>query len=71
MMGFTIGAWSNLPLEAVCVWLAVTYTTVICYEVVKIWLAMDRRALSAFFGVGPEAPATHPEPTHVPAAPVG
>jgi hypothetical protein len=63
MMGFSIGAWSGLPLEAVGVWLAVTYTTVICFEVVKISIAMDRRALSAFFGVGeasrdvPSAPA--------------
>ena len=29
MIGLDIGAWSNLPVEAVCVWLAVTYTTVI------------------------------------------
>lgn len=51
MMGFDIGAWSNLPVEAVCVWLAVTYTTVITYEVIKIWKALGTRALEAFFGV--------------------
>jgi hypothetical protein len=32
--------------EAVCVWLVVTYTTVITYEVIKIW-----KALEAFFGI--------------------
>ncbi len=36
MMGLFITAWSNLPIEAVFVWLAVTYTTVILYEVVTI-----------------------------------
>ena len=62
MMGFSIGAWAGLPLEAVGVWLAVTYTTVICFEVVKIFMAMDRRALSAFFGLGPATPAAASEP---------
>src|ERR1700736_1965350 len=28
MMGLRIGAWAGLPIEAVCVWIAVTYTTV-------------------------------------------
>jgi hypothetical protein len=51
MLGLTIGAWSHLPIEAVFVWLAVSFTTVISYEVVKIWLATDTRALEAFFGV--------------------
>jgi hypothetical protein len=51
MLGLTIGAWAQLPIEAVCVWLAVSFTTVISYEVVKIWLATGKRALEAFFGV--------------------
>jgi hypothetical protein len=51
MMGLTIGAWSHLPIEAVCVWLAVSLTTVIGYEVVKIWLATGKRVLEAFFGM--------------------
>ena len=51
MLGLTIGAWSQLPVEAVGVWLAVSFTTVIGYEVVKIWLATGKRALDAFFGV--------------------
>jgi hypothetical protein len=51
MMGLTIGAWAYLPIEAVCVWLAVSFTTVIGYEVVKMWLAMGTRALEAFFGM--------------------
>ena len=51
VMGLTIGAWSHLPIEAVCVWLVVSFTTVIGYEVVKIWLATGKRALEAFFGV--------------------
>ena len=50
MMGLTIGAWRELPLEAVCVWLAVTFTTAIVYEVIKIWQALGRGAWEAFFG---------------------
>src|ERR1051325_2607981 len=51
MMGLQIGAWSGLPIEAVFVWFAVTFTTVITYEVIKIWKALGTRALDAFFGV--------------------
>lgn len=50
MMGVFIGAWSGLPIEAVFVWLAVTYGTVILFEVVKIWQASGRRAKEAFLG---------------------
>jgi hypothetical protein len=52
LIGLQIGAWSGLPIEAVCVWFAVTFTTVITYEVIKIWKAMGTRALQAFFGIG-------------------
>jgi hypothetical protein len=51
MMGVFIGAWSGLPIEAVVVWLAVTYGTVILFEAVKIWQASGRRAREAFLGV--------------------
>ncbi len=47
MMGIFVGAWSGLPLEAVLVWLAVTFTTVIIFESVKIWVA-SRRPLASF-----------------------
>jgi hypothetical protein len=50
MMGLGIGAWRGLPIEAVCVWLAVSFTTVIVYEVIKIWQALGTRACEAFFG---------------------
>ena len=50
MMGVFIGAWSQLPIEAVLVWLAVTYGTVILFEVVKIWHASERPARSIFLG---------------------
>jgi hypothetical protein len=42
MMGVFIGAWTYLPIEEVFVWVAVTYATVIVFEVVKVWLAPDR-----------------------------
>jgi len=50
MLGVFIGAWSGLPVEAVLVWVAVSYGTVILFEVVKIWLASERKMKEAFFG---------------------
>jgi hypothetical protein len=48
MIGIRIGAWSGLPIEAVCVWIAVTYATAIVFEVVKLWQASERPAKDAF-----------------------
>jgi hypothetical protein len=50
MMGVFIGAWSGLPIEAVLVWLAVSYGTIILFEAVKIWQASGRPAKEAFVG---------------------
>ncbi len=50
MVGLFIGAWSGLPIEAVAVWIAVTYGTTIVYAVVKVWLASGKTARLAFFG---------------------
>ena len=50
MMGVFIGAWSSLPIEAVCVWIAVTYTTAIVFEILKLWRASGRAAKDAFLG---------------------
>jgi hypothetical protein len=50
MMGIFIGAWCDLPIEAVLVWLAVTYGTVILFEAVKIWQASERVAREVFLG---------------------
>jgi hypothetical protein len=50
MVGLFIGAWSRLPIEEVCVWIAVTYATVIVFEVVKICLASERSIREVLFG---------------------
>lgn len=50
MMGLFIGAWSGLPIEAVCVWMAVTYATTIIFEIIKLWLASGKTARAAFLG---------------------
>ena len=50
MMGIFIGAWSGLPIEEVCVWVAVTYATAIIFEVVKLWLASERTVRVALLG---------------------
>ena len=50
MVGLFVGAWSNLPIEEVFVWIAVSYATIIVFEVVKIWQASGRRAKTAFLG---------------------
>ena len=51
MMGISIGAWAGLPIEAVLVWIAVTYGTTIVYEIIKVWQASGRSAKSAFLGI--------------------
>jgi hypothetical protein len=51
MIGLFIGAWSGLPIEEVCVWIAVTYATVIVFEVMKVWIASERSPRAAFLGV--------------------
>lgn len=50
MIGLTITAWDHLPVEAVCVWIAVVYQTVIVYEIIKRWQASGRKARHAFLG---------------------
>ena len=51
MLGIMIGAWHDLPIEAVLVWLMVTFTTVIIYEAIKIWLNSKKKVKQAFFGI--------------------
>ncbi len=43
MLGMAVPAWHDLPLEAVLVWLAASFTTVIIYEFVKVWQASGGR----------------------------
>ena len=50
MIGIRITAWSRLPIEEVCVWIAVTYATVIVYEIVRRWQSSGKKALHAFLG---------------------
>jgi hypothetical protein len=51
MIGLRIGAWYGLPIEAVCLWIAVTYATTIVFEIVKLWQASERSAKHAFLGL--------------------
>ena len=51
MIGITIGAWSGLPIEEVFLWFAVTFTTVVVFEVVKIWQASGLGFLEALLGI--------------------
>ena len=56
MLGLFIEAWSGLPIEEPILWLAVTFTTVIVYEVVKIWQASGRGLMDAMLGTPTPAP---------------
>jgi len=57
MVGLFIGAWNDLPIEEVGVWIAVTYATAIVFEIVKLWQASGRTLKEAL--VGPKvAPGT-------------
>lgn len=42
MAAFSVHPWSSLPVEAVLVWALAPWTTIIVYEVIKIWLAAGR-----------------------------
>ncbi|HEY6542424.1 MAG TPA: hypothetical protein VIZ18_15880 [Ktedonobacteraceae bacterium] len=59
MMGLFIGAWSRLPIEEVCVWIAVTYATAIVFEVVKVWLASERSVRHALLGASETGKLSH------------
>jgi len=50
MAGLFIGGWANLPIEEVGVWIAVTYATVIVFEIFKLWQASGKTARHAFLG---------------------
>jgi len=50
MMGLRVTAWSRLPIEAVTLWLAVTFATVVVYEIVKRWKGSGRTMRRAFLG---------------------
>jgi hypothetical protein len=51
MIGLFIGAWANLPIEEIGVWIAVTYATAIVFEVVKVLLASERSVGETMWGV--------------------
>jgi hypothetical protein len=50
MIGLRITAWNRLPIEEVCVWIAVTYATVIVYEILRRWQSSGKRIGHAFLG---------------------
>lgn len=52
MLGLSIGAWYGLPIEEVGLWIAVSYATVIVFEIVKLWQASGKKAKHAFMGIG-------------------
>ena len=64
MTGLFIGAWDDLPIEEVCVWIAVTYATAIVFEIVKLWQASGRPVREALLGSkGRPAPGSEPRPS--------
>ena len=50
MTGLFVGAWSRLPIEEVCIWIFVTYATVIVFEVMKVLVASERSVRDAMIG---------------------
>lgn len=49
MLGLYIRAWDGLPIEAVFLWITVTYMTVLVYETIRCWHASGRPAGDALF----------------------
>ena len=50
MTGLFVGAWARLPIEEVGVWIAVSYATVIVFEIFKLWQASGKKARQSFLG---------------------
>jgi hypothetical protein len=50
MLGVRITAWGALPIEEVCLWIAVTYATVLVYETIKCWQSSGKPLRHALFG---------------------
>jgi Lycopene cyclase len=50
MMGLRVTAWAGMPVEEVAVWMSVTFTTVLVYEVVKRWQASGKPMRRALMG---------------------
>jgi hypothetical protein len=50
MLGVRITAWGGLPIEAVFLWMAVAYSTVIIYETVTCWQTSGKSMRHALFG---------------------
>jgi len=50
IIGVRITAWSRPPIEEVCMWIAVTYATVIAYKIVRRWQASGKELLHALIG---------------------
>lgn len=51
MTGIFIDAWSDLPIEEVFLWFAVTFTAVIVFETIKIWQASGKGLMEALLGM--------------------
>jgi hypothetical protein len=51
MVGVRIVAWAYLPIEEVLLWITVTYTSVIVYEIVRRWKASETSMKRAFLGL--------------------
>jgi hypothetical protein len=50
MIGLRITAWDDLPIEEVVLWMTVTFTTVLVYEILKRWKASGKPMRRAMLG---------------------
>lgn len=60
MVGVYVRAWGNLPIEAVFLWMAVSFATVLVYEAIRCWHASGRPATDALFRRHDEAQQSRP-----------
>jgi hypothetical protein len=50
MLGIVVLAWSNLPIEAVLLWMVIAWDCIIAFELFRVVLHMDRPIAEAMFG---------------------
>ena len=62
MLGIVVMAWSNLPIEAVLLWMVIAWDCIIAFELFRVVLHMDKPIAEAMLGIraGKSMPAREP-----------
>lgn len=65
MLGIRVAAWSDLPIEAILLWVVVAWDCIVAYEICRVFLHMDghehpRSVRERLFGSAPDSSPSAP-----------